>query len=225
MKASPGDRERRQETGLKRIAFVSDTHMLHGKLKLPSDLDLLVHAGDFTNGGSPAELEAFGAWCRARPFPVICVAGNHELGLDSPERESRERARHHYLRGVTYLQEERHVVDGIRFWGSPRVPRIGDWAFCYDRDDRERWWRNVPECDVLITHGPPLGILDIEDGEHLGCWALREAVFRVKPKIHVFGHIHASYGMAIRDGVLFINASSCHPERTKYLNWPIVVDL
>lgn len=219
------DEERRRETGLTRIAFVSDTHMEHGRLKLPRDIDVLVHAGDFTNSGSPSEINGFGEWCRRQKFKVICVAGNHELSLDSSEREPRERARHHYLRGVTYLQEERYEHNGIKFWGSPRVPRIGDWAFCYDRDDRERWWRSVPACDVLITHGPPLGILDIEDGTHHGCWALREAVRRVRPKIHVFGHIHASYGLALVDGTLFINASSQHPERRKYLNTPIIVDL
>lgn len=45
--------------------------------------------------------------------------------------------------------------------------------------------------DLLLTHGPPFGILDTNrKGEHSGSKALLNLVERVKPKVHIFGHIH-----------------------------------
>jgi Icc-related predicted phosphoesterase len=54
------------------------------------------------------------------------------------------------------------------------------------------------DTDVLITHGPPAGFLDqSKPGKsgHLGCDDLKEAIYRVEPELHLFGHIHGSGGM------------------------------
>jgi len=72
------------------------------------------------------------------------------------------------------------------------------------------------DVDILITHGPPRGILDLlsinnrRDGElpNVGCDHLLSKIQEVKPKIHIFGHIHESRGMFESDGTFFINASS-----------------
>jgi len=46
-----------------------------------------------------------------------------------------------------------------------------------------------------MTHGPPLGHGDqIPSGLYVGCSDLLKAVKkRVKPKYHVFGHIHEGW--------------------------------
>jgi len=203
-----------------RIGFVSDTHMEHGRLKLPKDLDLLVHAGDATNEGTVAEIGRFGDWCRSLPYPVIFVPGNHEI-----EMQKRPEVARALLHGVAVLVDEPAWVGDFTFYGSPWTPQYGDMAFEYKREDAEKQWRGMKRCDVLVTHGPPRGILDRHGGEEKGCWALRDAVLRLSPKIHVFGHIHDGYGLKLVGSTLFINASSMHPERRKYLNWPIVVEI
>ena len=83
--------------------------------------------------------------------------------------------------------------------------------------------------DIMVTHGPPLGILDLvspiypfdENGKYIinhediithsdkivGCEGLREFVFKIKPTTHIFGHIHESAGRTKINGIDFINAS------------------
>jgi Icc-related predicted phosphoesterase len=63
--------------------------------------------------------------------------------------------------------------------------------------------------DVLITHGPPFGILDqTAPGEvHLGCEELRKAVEEKKPRVHLFGHIHGGAGLFEHGVTRFVNAA------------------
>ncbi len=80
------------------------------------------------------------------------------------------------------------------------------------------------DTDVLITHGPPFGILDETfEKEKVGCEELLKAVNRVRPKIHIFGHIHEAYGELKLNGTHFINPSSCDLTYTP-IQPPIVVD-
>jgi len=80
--------------------------------------------------------------------------------------------------------------------------------------------------DILVTHGPPLGILDQsyphKYTDHLGCEELLEAVSRVKPKINIFGHIHGGAGYWYNDGTHFVNASVLN-EAYKPNNIPVTV--
>jgi Icc-related predicted phosphoesterase len=87
-------------------------------------------------------------------------------------------------------------------------------------------WDMIPEdTDILITHGPPFGHLDVVKGrtDHLGCEVLTERLKIVKPKIHIFGHIHSGRHIYERDGILFINASVLN-EQYKYEYKPITFD-
>ncbi len=81
------------------------------------------------------------------------------------------------------------------------------------------------DIDVLITHGPPYRILDkVISGERVGCVDLKQAVERIKPKLHIFGHIHESYGILEKEGTTYVNASLCN-FNYRPINPPIVVDL
>lgn len=76
--------------------------------------------------------------------------------------------------------------------------------------DRASLYAKIPEeVDILITHGPPHGILDrrTADANHAGCPQLLEAVTRLKPKVHVFGHVHGAHGTEISGETLFVNAA------------------
>lgn len=83
-------------------------------------------------------------------------------------------------------------------YGAPWQPKFYDWAYNLPLGARLREkWDQIPEgVDVLITHGPPLGILDAAaDGHECGCPDLLDTITqRVKPRLHIFGHIHEAYG-------------------------------
>jgi predicted phosphodiesterase len=190
-----------------RIVAISDTHGLHAQVQVPPG-DVLVHAGDFTGRGRPHEIEAFSAWIAAQPHRhKLVIAGNHDLSFeDSPAEAQRA------LRGCTYLQDSGITVDGVHFWGSPWQPEFMDWAFNLPRGGPlAARWALIPDAtDVLITHGPPKGILDrCYDGVDAGCEALSAALARVRPDVHIFGHIHEAAGQLERHGTRYVNACSC----------------
>jgi hypothetical protein len=151
----------------------------------------------------------------------VVIAGNHDFAFErTPEART-------WISRATYLQDEEVTVAGLRIWGSPWQPRFFDWAFNLDRGEPLRQvWSQIPAgIDVLVTHGPPRGILDrTARGEPVGCDDLLAAVGRVRPRLHVFGHIHEAYGKVARDGVTFVNASSCDLGYAP-VQAPIVVDL
>lgn len=111
-----------------------------------------------------------------------------------------------------YLQDSEVVVDGWRVWGSPWQPEFCDWAFNLPRGSKlkEKWDLIPDDIDVLITHGPPVrhgGT--ISRGVDVGCEDLMEAVLKLQPLVHVFGHVHEGYGVTYESGITFINASTC----------------
>jgi Icc-related predicted phosphoesterase len=185
-----------------KIVCISDTHNRHREVVIPP-CDVLVHAGDFTGGGSVAEVAAFGEWLSEQPCQyAVVVPGNHDFLFE--ENLPLGRA---LLPSATVLMHGESIdIDGVKFWGSPKTPWFGGWAFNY-RDGEERWGA-LTEADVVITHGPPAWVLDeVADGRLVGCPWLRDAVRRVRPAIHVFGHIHESAGVATQDGTTYINAA------------------
>jgi len=204
-----------------RVVCISDTHSLHDRLRIP-DGDLLVHAGDMSKRGKRAEIEAFDRWLGTLPHPhKVVIAGNHDFCF---ERDPESRT---WINNATYLQDEETTVAGLRIWGSPWQPRFFDWAFNLDRgEELARAWARIPTgIDILITHGPPMGILDrTAGGDDVGCEDLADALFRVRPRLHVFGHIHEAHGTRRVGPTIHVNACSCDldysPNQT-----PVVIDL
>lgn len=88
-------------------------------------------------------------------------------------------------------------IEGVRIFGSPYSPWFVGNAFQYPLQHEKTIWGHIPYgVDLLITHSPPKGILDLNaNKEHAGSAYLREIVLQRKPKYHVFGHIHESAGM------------------------------
>lgn len=209
-----------------KITFISDTHRKHWEMTddLPGG-PMIIHAGDVSGRGTISEINDFLKWFSDLPYThKVFIAGNHDFGF--------EVIRHNTEQGiqipdnVTYLQDEMVTIEGIKIYGTPWQPRFFDWAFNVNRgEDIAKKWEMIPDdVDILVTHGPPFGILDrTERGDIVGCEELYFRVFKVKPKIHVFGHIHEGYGMREMSDVIFINASSLNA-RYEYKNKPISVD-
>jgi len=193
-----------------RIVFVSDTHGMHRKVEVPVG-DVFVHCGDFTKN-SDDTLEDFRAWLAELPFAHrIVVAGNHDRAFE----EVPGYASAMIGESATYLQDSGVTIDGISFWGSPWQPAYNNWAFNLPRGAAlARKWNLIPNgTDVLVTHGPPMTILDEVAGDgHLGCADLWKRVRDIGPRIHAFGHIHEGSGVDVRDGTTFVNAAICDGE-------------
>jgi Icc-related predicted phosphoesterase len=139
----------------------------------------------------------------------VLIAGNHDFFFEVAKPEEVEALIAEYP-GITYLNDSGATIEGIKFWGSPVTPFFHNWAFNRWPDEIKPHWDLIPEgIDVLITHGPPEGILDFTeyDRDHVGCPTLLEKVKQIKPKVHVFGHIHEARGKEEIDGTVFINAS------------------
>jgi Icc-related predicted phosphoesterase len=206
-----------------RIVAISDTHERHGGIVLPEG-DILVCAGDITTDGKPAAVAEFSAWFAAQPHRhKLLIAGNHDFLF---ERDN-SYARSLLGPGVIYLENSGCDIMGLKFWGSPVTPWFFDWAFNERRGaDIRRFWDMIPlDTNVLVTHGPPLGILDKNArGDDTGCEDLRRALERIRPRLHIFGHIHEGYGIAEQDGMTLVNACQLD-ERYGLVNEPLVVTL
>lgn len=226
-----------------KMVCISDTHCQLSKIKLP-DGDILVHSGDALSRGTLTEFTRFinkmGNLAQKKYEKVIYTPGNHDIITEENESLAKQMCAE---RGVIYLNDSGIKIDDFNFWGSAVTPRFHDWAWNrdleQDRHNRETHylpfkaiqdhWDLIPDdTNVLITHGPPKGFLDISvySGVHCGCPQLLEKISNLKNlKYHVFGHIHNWHGIYdLGNGTKLVNASNC-TESYKPTNPPIVVDL
>ena len=207
-----------------RIVCISDTHGQHAKLSVP-DGDILIHAGDFSAfGDTPIEVIDFNRWLGTLPHRYkVVIAGNHDWMFERHPGTARE-----LLTNAIYLENSGTELAGLKIWGSPVQPEFNNWAFNVARGAAiRRYWQMIPaSTDVLITHGPPHGVLDTAHPTtaHLGCEELAEAVQKIRPMLHVFGHIHGGQGQLNSDGTLYVNASVVN-EAYQLVHAPQVVEI
>jgi Icc-related predicted phosphoesterase len=173
-----------------RVVCISDTHELHRELRLP-DGDLLIHAGDFTVFNSIAKVRDFNLWLGELPHRhKVVIPGNHDGAFHKDPQFRAE------ITNAVLLINEGVTACGLNVWGSPVT--CDDAAYGYTtREERARLYPSIPkDTHILITHGPPYGILDRKPGSHIrqGCTELRIAVSQLQPRLHVYGHVHAGYG-------------------------------
>lgn len=202
-----------------KIHAISDTHGFHNRFVLGENIDTFIHAGDSTNSNNliknELEFNSFFEWLVELPVKnKIIIGGNHDFSLN--KQYIKEKLKNN---GIHYLEHEYLELDGIKFFGSPYTPTFGQWNFMKDRSKISKYWGMVTESiDILITHGPPKGVLDLSyDRNHdldvCGDLALLKMINRIKPKYHLFGHIHdnediINRGILIRENVTFMNISS-----------------
>ena len=219
-----------------KLVVLSDTHGHHRSVEIP-DGDVLVFAGDFmTSGYKHQEVKDFGKWFSNQPHRYkILVSGNHDRMVESFPQYCLEK----FSKNVIYLQDSGCEINGWNFWGSPFQPEFNNWAFNVPRGTliRKHWDLIPNDTDILITHGPPYGVLDqintprskyFTEG-HLGCEELSKVVNNISPIVHIFGHIHGGYGQLITcygedNYSAFYNASICN-EEYKPVNKPHVIEL
>lgn len=207
-----------------KFVAISDTHCRHTNLKLPKG-DVLLHAGDITYRGKKSEVVDFLTWFSKQNFPYkIFIAGNHDFYFETTPGHELDQI---IPKDVIYLNDSGITINGINIWGSPITPWYYNWAFNRHRGIAiKKHWQLIPDdTQVLLTHGPVFGILDsVLNDKNVGCKDLLERIQQVKPRAHVFGHIHEAHGTAIRYGIKFINASILN-EHYELTNRPVVFEL
>lgn len=199
-----------------RLVVLSDTHGFHrgmgqfGNAPVPEG-DVLVHCGDFSRDfGSWVDVERFASWMEMLPHAhkILCP-GNHDYGIFESPTKADALFRDN---GVHMLGQKAVEIDGVAFDGGPWMPISGwepRWGFEMEEDEREREWARIEKVDVLVTHSPPMGVLDrTAKGHHIGCPVLRRRVFELKPTYHLFGHVHEGRGTHVEHGIAFVNAAS-----------------
>lgn len=214
-----------------KITCISDTHNQH--LHIPPDWleggDVLVHAGDVSGRGSLKEVEAFLEWFNELPYThKIFIAGNHDFWFEKVSTFAVNEMLQEKYPNIIYLNDSGVEIDGVKFWGSPVQPWFYDWAFNRMGTDICRHWDMIPlDTDVLITHGPMKGILDMTlRGVSTGCpYLLEKSAEMTNLKLFVCGHIHESYGkFEFPDGGVFVNASTLN-FNYNVQNKPIIVEI
>jgi len=181
------------------IHCISD---IHGYIPSLPGGDILIVAGDLTYSGSKGETKMLFSWLDSLPYKdIVVIAGNHDKYLSHGSIPSSK---------AHYLMNSGVEINGIRIWGSPYSVKFRNWCFGMTRGFyMKKLWDTIPEdTDILVTHGPPMDILDENsEGTHCGCDELSEAIFRIRPKLSVFGHIHEQYGREDINGITFVNCS------------------
>ncbi|KAH9514295.1 hypothetical protein Btru_028650 [Bulinus truncatus] len=235
-----------------RFVCLSDTHSKVEKAEsfVPPG-DVLLHAGDFTSVGRPQGVYEFDSFLGRLPHKAkIVIAGNHDISMDidmMTKRRSHVQLKfglkktdvedkldelkvsssRELLKNCIYLKDSSIDVCGIKIYGSPWQPEFHDWAFNLPRGEEclEKWDLIPEDTDILLTHGPPIGHGDLcSSSLRAGCVELLTTIQnRVKPKYHLFGHIHEGYGVTTNGETVFINGSNCSLHY-KLINKPIVFD-
>ena len=179
-----------------RILHISDTHGYHRRLKNLPEADVIVHSGDITMTGGADEAVDFMEWFCDLPYAhKVFIAGNHDFCLHGGEPDGLDPNCH-------YLCNDSVVIEGLKFYGIPlsvETAVSGTLAASYAA---------IPDdTDVLITHQPPKNILDLSEGYGYGSLELRNVVMRIRPRVHLFGHIHDAAGIVTAGDTVFSNGA------------------
>lgn len=181
-----------------RIWHISDTHGYHDLLTIPNGIDMVIHSGDCSNPRDPynnePEVRKFIDWFKALPIKhKVYVAGNHDTSIERGLVTIADFGE----AGIIYLENDYITIENVKIFGSPYTPFFNNWAFNKQRNKLERMWRLAihSDCDIIVTHGPPQGVLDksYDQSRLLECCgdkSLLNRVLEIQPAYHLFGHIH-----------------------------------
>lgn len=213
-----------------KILTISDTHNLQKHLNIPNDIDMIIHAGDFSH----YEIQAtkFLEWYSSLNIKYkILVSGNHDfyvkrIGYEAMKEECEKL-------GIIYLENSGVEIKGLKIWGSPYSNIFGSYAFMLDDFELAEIWDEIPvDTNILITHGPAYNIGDRVNNSygsdrHVGSRSLQNRILELPElKYHIFGHIHEGYGIyEYQNKFISINASMMNTNELYNVNEPIVFQI
>jgi Icc-related predicted phosphoesterase len=189
--------------------------------------DLLIFAGDLQANQTTDDGTKFTQWLHKLPYPSkIMVFGNHDGYYDIITNY----VVNNFYDDIVILNNNSYTYNKngneINIFGSPHSVEFGSWWFMLKDEELEKLWEKIPDnTDILITHGPPYGILDkTYAGINAGSKTLAKRIAELKKlKYHIFGHIHEAFGTVTIGQVTYLNTSLLN-ERYKFVNNPIIID-
>jgi Icc-related predicted phosphoesterase len=209
-----------------RACLISDTHSFHRQIQLES-VDILFVAGDYSLRRTEEELLDFLIWMREQHDGyIVLTSGNHDRFYWKDTQR--------FLRlmkefRIDYLENSSTDVLGLKIWGSPiTAPALTglNRRFEMNEASRNEIWTSIPvDVDIVLTHCPPHGILDSSEGFSLGCKSLFHKIKEIKPRYHLFGHIHQSYGMVEISETVFCNGALTGDVTQGIVNRPHYFDI
>lgn len=196
-----------------RLLHLSDTHSQHDALRSLPDADIVVHSGDFTFAGTEQEAIDFMNWFCDLPYQhKLFIAGNHDVCMLNANVDG-------LPDNVYFLNNSSITIEGFKIYGMPMFMEY------YLTGEDIKHMEAIPDnCDIVVTHQPPINILDFSDNVHYGSRLLREKIMKVNPLYHLFGHIHNNYGITQKNDTVFSNAALLD-ETYKLVNIPRLFDL
>ena len=213
------------------IDVLSDTHGRHAEFECKGG-NILLHCGDVSSRGSDQEILNFINWFEKQPYEhKIFIPGNHDWSLERNFAYWKDECT---KRGIFLLNDSGLIIKSmddpnlnLKIWGSPVQPWFHSWAFNRARTELEatsqhpwikpHWELIAPDTEILLTHGPPMGILDevtrvngdsYNPPQCVGCEELYQHIQKSQIKLHVFGHIHEGRGFHYDKDTTYVNASS-----------------
>ena len=194
-----------------KILHLSDTHGCHHRLQNLPEADVVVHSGDFCMVGSEQEAIDFVNWFCDLPYRhKILICGNHDVCLYGADIDGLDD-------NVHYLCNSGIEIDGLKFYGVPMF--MGD---CIS-DRQSRNYAKIPsDTDILITHSPAYGILDLDDNINYVSEEILDRLTALNLKAHLFGHIYAQHGMKSLNGTIFSNGAIMNSDYTNLLPFNVI---
>lgn len=185
------------------IDCISD---LHGHYPTLEGGDLLIVAGDLTAADTEEQMYEFYSWLDDQNYKKkVFTGGNHDNRLKKYGSDFFS----DWTDEAQYLCDSGIEFEGLKIWGSPwtlTFEGINPHCTAFTGDENllaEKFALIPDDVDILITHGPPYGTMDTvtkygpfshEREVNVGSEALSDQLHRIRPKLHVFGHIHEGYG-------------------------------
>jgi Icc-related predicted phosphoesterase len=217
-----------------KILTLSDSHNKHRQIpekylkNEDGSISMIIHAGDVSGRGSIDEIVSFLEWFNVLPFDYkIFCPGNHDFYFEDAKPEEIINLLSQYP-NVIYLHDSGIEILGFKLWGSGVTPWFYAWAFNRKGIEIKPHWDMIPDdINLLITHGPAKGYLDLTmGGDSVGCPYLLEKISELKNlSLFISGHVHEGYGKVIfPDGGVFVNASVLN-HRYEMRNKPYLITL
>ena len=200
-----------------RLLHLSDTHSFHRQLIDLPKADMIIHSGDVSMVGTSNEVLDFIEWFSELDYKYkIFIGGNHDFSLEGKNPNT---IQGFLPENCYYLCNSGVTIEGVKYWGVP-------FFFADDvSGDYFKMIAQIPkDTEILITHRPPLGVLDYADNLSYGCPDLLDAISTIRPQYNLFGHIHDSYGIEKSKHTTFINAAIVDANY-QLLNEPFVFDI
>ncbi len=211
------------------IDCISDLHGYYPKLE---GGDLLIVAGDLTARDEQGQLIEFGNWLEDQKYTKkIFICGNHDNRLEKITISGK--TLFFLYEECIYLSDSGTEFEGLKIWGSPWTKTFKGMnphckAFTVDTEEElaEKWGKIPNDIDILITHSPPFGNFDYTSrGKSVGSLSLWMKCLEIRPKLHIFGHIHEAYGQYRHpNGIHLVNCSHVN-EHYQPVNKPIRIEL